>query len=191
MFRNTPYGLIAMNVLSRAENFWKTPEAPASFDEMLRFSAFLSVLPLSGYLFSYTVVGQIWNTWPWIQTTLSVTRGLMCAGLQWMFFATFPLISSLVLDALLSRSASGVDFSSRVLIATYSMTPLLIAGLFVGIPFVGRIAVTLCFATFLYLLYSGYRIHAAQGIIRSAVVASAIAILFALIRQMFVFVIGF
>ncbi len=180
-----------MKVLSLAENFWKTKEAPTSFDEMLRFSALLSILPLSGYLFSYTVVGQIWSTWPWIQTTLPVTRGLMCAGLQWMFFSTFPLISSLVLDAVLNRGSSTVDFGSRVLIATYSMTPLFIAGLFVGVPFVGRIAVTLCFATFLYLLYYGYRIHAAYGVARSAAIATAIAVLFALIRQMFVFVIGF
>jgi len=191
MFRTAQYGLTAMKVLTRAENFWKEPEAPASFDELLRYSALLSILPLSGYLFSYTVVGQIWSTWPWIQTTLSVLRGIMCAGLQWMFFATFPLISSLVLDATLGRRSSGVDFNSRVLIATYSMTPLFIAGLFVGVPFVGRIAVTLCFATFLYLLYFGYRIHAAQGVLRSAVIATAIAGLFALIRQMFVFVIGF
>ena len=191
MLQTAQYGVAGMRVLTRADDFWKAPDAPASFHEMLRFSALLSVLPLSGYLFSYTVIGQIWSVWPWIQTTLPVTRGLMCAGLQWMFFATFPLVSTLLLDPFVSRSASGVDFNARVLIATYSMTPLYVAGLFVGVPFVGRIAVTLCFSTFLYLLYFGYRIYAAQGVLRSGIVAMAVAILFALIRQMFVFVIGF
>lgn len=181
----------ATSVLSKAERFWENPNAPSSTHELLRFSAIMGLLPFSGFLLYYAVFGQIWNWYPFIRTSLPVTRALMCAGLQWVFFLTFPLLSSLLLDLLSSTHHTGSEFNSRVLITTYAMTPLFIASFFVGVPFVNRVVIFLAFSTFVYLLYYGYRLYAHNGIVRSVAMTLVITFLFALIRQMFVFVIGF
>src|SRR5262249_41374430 len=131
------------------------------------------------------------NWFPFVQTSLPVSRALMCAGLQWIFFLTFPLLSSLVLDLFSSTHLSGREFNSRLLITTYSMTPLFTSAFFVGVPFVNQVAVILAMSTFVYLLYFGYRIYAHSGILRSVAMTLTITFLFALIRQIFVFVIGF
>jgi hypothetical protein len=181
----------ATSVLWKAERFWRNPDAPSSPHELLRFSAIMGLLPFSGFLLYYAVFGQIWNWYPFIRTSLPVTRALMCAGLQWIFFLTFPLLSSLVLDLFSSTHHTGPEFNSRLSITTYSMTPLFVASFFVGIPFVSRVVIVLAFSTFVYLLYYGYRLYAGKSIVRSAASTLAITFLFALIRQMFVFVIGF
>jgi hypothetical protein len=181
----------AMRVLDRAEAFWEERiESDDAFD-LMRFTLLMGILPFSGYLFSYTITGKVWSVWPFIQSTLPVTRGLMCAGLQWVFFAVFPILSSLLLEALLGRLKLFPDARSCSVICTFSMTPLFLAALFVGAPFFGRIFAVLGMATFLYLLYFGYRIYLKQSILRSGAMAFAVGALFALIRQMFVFVIGF
>jgi hypothetical protein len=185
----SPYAVTGMNVLTKSEHFWDDVKEPATTYELLRFSFLMGVLPFSGYLFSYTVVGKIWSTFPFIQSTLPVTRALMCAGLQWVFFATFPMLSSLLLDLVSGRRMP--DPHSCAFVSTYSMMPLFVAALFVSVPFVGRILAVLGFSTFLYLVYFGYRIHLKQSVLRSGLITFFLAALFALIRQMFVFVIGF
>jgi len=145
----------------------------------------------AGYLFSYALVGKIWNWIPFIQSTLSTVRALFCAGLQWIFFATFPILSSFILESVFPRLRSASTFISCVVVATYSMTPLFFNALFVSVPFFGRILTVLSMATFVYLLYYGYRIYAKQDVWRSAIFTAALVGLFAIIRQMFVFVIGF
>src|SRR5439155_6117434 len=157
----------ATNVFSRAEKFWQNPDAPSSPHELLRFSAIMGVLPFSGFLLYYAVFGQIWNWYPFIRTSLPVSRALMCAGLQWIFFLTFPLLSSLVLDLFSATHHTGPEFNSRVLITTYSMTPLFVAAFFVGVPFVNRIVIVLALSTFVYLMYFGYRLYAHKIILRS------------------------
>ena len=184
-------GADAMGILDQNEKFWNTVDIPGQPMDLVRFSLFLGLLPFSGYLFSYTITGKVWSVWPFVQSTLSVTRGLMCAGLHWIFFATFPLLSSLLLESLIDRQKPSPNSSAYLLICTYAMVPLFIAALFVGVPFMGRVSAVLGFAAFLYFLYYGYRIYLKQSLVRSAVLTFASGFLFALIRQMFVFVIGF
>lgn len=181
----------ATSVLSKAENFWRNPEAPTSPHELLRYSAIMGLLPFSGFLLYYALIGQIWNWIPFIRTSLPVTRALMCAGLQWVFFLTFPLLSTLALDLFSPTHHTGSEFNSRLIVSTYSMTPLFLASFFVGIPFVSRVLIVLAFSTFVYLLFYGYRLYAHKSIVRSVAATIVITLLFAVIRQMFVFVIGF
>lgn len=182
-------GAHANAILEQSEHFWETVQPPEQTMDLVRFTLFMGILPFAGYLFSYNITGKVWSVWPFIQSTLSVTRGLMCAGLQWIFFATFPLLSSLLLEAITKRdNKSSDDF---LLICTYSMVPLFLAALFVGVPFVGRVSAVLGMAAFLYFLFYGYRIYHRQTVFRSAAYTLAVGFLFALIRQMFVFVIGF
>ncbi|PWT87666.1 MAG: hypothetical protein C5B54_11940 [Acidobacteria bacterium] len=182
------YGMRALNL---SESFWENPDVPTAPFELIRFSTFLGILVFAGYLFSYSVVGRVWNYWPFIQSTLSIVRGIMCAGLQWVFFATFPVLSSLILDSLFVKERPSPWLNSWVVVCTYSATPLFIAALFVGIPFFGRIAAVLGSATFIYLLFYGYRNYCRHSIVRSALLTLLVFLLFAVIRQMFVYVIGF
>jgi hypothetical protein len=115
----------------------------------------------------------------------------MCAGLQWVFFATFPLLSSLILDFLVVREKPSRDLNAWLVVCTYSLTPVAVAALFVGVPFLGRIGTVIGPATFLYLLFHGYQTYCRHTVTRSAVLAGVVFVLFAIIRQMFVFVIGF
>jgi hypothetical protein len=181
----------ATSVISKADNFWENPNVASTPHEMLRYSAIMGILPFSGFLIYYALIGQIWNWYPFVRTSLPVSRAIMCAGLQWVFFLTFPLLSSLVLDFFSSTHHTGPEFNSRVLITTYSMTPLFLAAFFVGVPFVNRVVVVLSLSTFIYLLYYGYRFYAHKSVVRSALMTLLVTFLFALIRQMFVFVIGF
>ena len=185
------YAASGMKILTRAEDFWEHVDAPTSIQELLRYSALLGLLPFAGFLMYYTLFGHIWNWWPFVRTDLPVLRGFMCAGLQWVFFLTFPLLSALLLDVFLPTHHSGPEFHARILITTYAMTPLFIGSLFVGVPFMNQGVVVLAFSTFVYLNYYGYRIYSKKGIIRSAIVTLLTTLLFTLIRQMFVFVIGF
>lgn len=182
--------VISSAVLSRAENFWKTLDASENPHELMRFSAFLGVFPFAGYLFSYTVVGKVWSVFPWIQTTLTVPPALIYAGMQWIFFVTFPALSALILESLISRW-NPPEWNSAMLVTTYSMTPFYFATLFIAVPFVNRVLTVFAVATFLYLHYYGYRLYLGQSIVRSAAMTFAVMILFVLIRQMFVFAIGF
>jgi hypothetical protein len=185
------YSVYGMQILKRAENFWDHLSAPTDIYDLLRFSAMMGIFPFSGYLFNYTIVGRIWSTWPYINTTMTVQRGLMCATLQWIFFVTFPILSSLILDILFRRWRVVTSSNDWTLILTYSMTPLYLAAMFVGIPIAGRMFAVLGMSTFLYLVYFGIRLYLRQNIIRSLTVTFAVLVLFGFVRQVFVYVIGF
>lgn len=180
-----------MQVLRRAENFWERLEVPNDTYELLRFSAVMGIFPFSGYMFNYTIVGRVWSTWPYINTTMTVQRALMCAALQWIFFVTFPILATLMLDRFFQRWRVVKGTNDWTLVLTYSMTPVYLAALFVGIPFVGRITAVLGMSTFLYLVYFAMRLYLKQGIFRSVMITAASMALFAIVRQIFVYVIGF
>lgn len=185
------YSTYGMQVLRRAENFWERLEVPGDTYELLRFSALMGIFPFSGYLFNYTIVGRVWSTWPYITTTMTVQRGLMCAGLQWIFFVMFPILAALVLDRVFQRWRAVNVPNDWMLVLTYSMTPVYLAALFVGIPFIGRITAVLSMSTFLYLVYFALRLYLKQSIFRSVVITAVSMALFAIVRQIFVYVIGF
>jgi hypothetical protein len=184
------YSGLGTRVLSQANRFWENFDLPVSQNDLFRFSLLMGIFPFAGYLISYTLIGKIWNWWPFVRTTLPVTRGLMCAGLQWIFFAVFPLICSFVIDFLLSGRREAPDVNGLQVITTYSMTPLYLASMFVGVPFLNQTIIFLGTATFLYLLYFGFRVYLKQTIWRSLVLTLLVAALFSLIRQMFIYVIG-
>jgi hypothetical protein len=77
------------------------------------------------------------------------------------------------------------------MIAAYAMAPLNLAALFTGALFLSQSATVIGFAMFVYLLFFGYRRHLKFTMMKSAFMTLLVAVLFALIRQMFVFVIGF
>ncbi len=180
----------SMRVLREQEDFWYG-SLPSGVHEKIRYSFALGFFAFAGYLFSYTVRGTIWNVWPFIQTTMDVGSGLVFAGMQWILFGIFPLLSSLILEIVFARSKRPADFEQLLTISTYSMTPLSLASLFVGVPFFDRIFATLGFATFLFFLYYGFRYTLNFTIVRSAGSTLFFFLLFALIRQMFVFAIGY
>jgi len=185
-----PYADTGMNVLSRAEAFWQRLDASTSLEYLLRYTALLSLLPLAGYLVYYTLIGKVWNYYPFIRTTLTVPHALMCAGLQWVFFTTFPTLSSLLLNLLFSKSEANNNFQQWNVITAYAMTPLFLAALFVGVPFINGIVTTLAMAMFVYMQYYGCRIYAQQGMARSVAMTFCVGAVFAFIRQMFIHVIG-
>ena len=182
---------ISLHVLTRAEHFWESMDAPQTPHDLLKFSAFLGLFPFSGYLFSYTIVGKIWSTWPFIQTTLTVPPALIYAGMQWILFFIFPALSALILEFFFARLRPAPHWNSAMVITTYSMVPLCLGVLFISVPFAGRVITVAALATFLYLHYYGYRIYLEQSILRSTAMTLAVTVLFVLIRQMFVFAIGF
>lgn len=184
------YGAIGDKVLKGGERFWDDPGIVAETHELLRFSFFLGLFPFAGYSFYYTVLGRVWNNWPFVNTTLPVLRGLMCAGLQWVFFATFPTISTLILDFLFHKSRPA-DPRRLTVVCTYAMVPMHLAALFVGVLFLNSSMTLLGFSAFVYLLFFGYRRYLNLGIASSVFLTLLVLVLFALIRQMFVFVIGF
>jgi hypothetical protein len=179
-----------MQVMRRREDFWVTFQG-TDLHQLLRYSLFLGFFPFAGYLVNYTIRGTIWNVWPFVQTTLDVGSGLVFAGMQWIFFSMFPVLSSLILDLFSSRSKAEMDFGDAVGICTYSMTPLCLGMLFVGVPYFDRILTTLGFATFLFLLYYGCRTVLRFTMVRSFWTVFLYFFLFAGIRQMFVFAIGY
>ena len=185
------YSVYGMQVLRRAEGFWEQLESPTGTYDLLRFSALMGLFPFAGYLFNYTIVGRIWSTWPYINTTLTVQRGLMCAALQWVFFVTFPILSSITLHRFFRRWNVVGDPNDWTLTLTYSMTPVYLAALFVGIPFAGRMLAVLGMSTFLYLVYFAMRLYLKQSVVRSAVITTAVLVMFGFLRQIFVYVIGF
>ena len=185
-----PIAATVLRVMSQQEKFWNEPET-ADLHNLLRYSFFLGFFPFAGYLFSYTIRGTIWSYWPFIQTTLGVGSGLVFASLQWILFSTFPVVSALMLEFLTSRSKYRLEFNSCALLVTYSFTPLCLSTLFVGIPYVDRIATTFGFATFLYLLYYGFRYFLHFTIVRSTIFAALLLILFVFFRELFVFAIGY
>jgi hypothetical protein len=186
----SPYSDTAMDVLSRAENFWERFEAPSNPYDLVKYSILMGLLPFSGFFFHYAVLGKIWNVWPWVQSILPVLRALMCALLQWIFFATFPILSAMLIEFLF-KWLHPPSLNSCTIVSTYSLTPLCLTSLFVSVPFFNQILPVLSFSTFLYLLFTGYRIYLRQGIAKSAVFTLVTGALFASIRQIFVFVIGF
>lgn len=188
MIRN--YANTGWDILQRNEDFWVRFSAPADPRQLLRFSVCLGLMPFSGYLLYYTTIGKIWSLWPWIQTTMPFLRGLMCALLQWVFFATFPILSSFVLETLFYRHYARNTRSCAVVV-TYSMTPLFLTALFVGVREVNRALPVLALSAFLYLLFYGFRGYMRLGILRSALFTLVTFALFASIRQVFIFVIGY
>lgn len=180
----------SMRVLREQNDFWYG-SIQSGVHELIRFSFALGFFPFAGYLFSYTVRGTIWNVWPFVQTTLDVASGLVFAGMQWILFGIFPVLSSLILQMLFARSKHPVEFEQFLTISTYSMTPLSLAGLSVAVPFLDRIGTTLGFAGFVFFLYYGCRYALNFTIGRSACITFLFVLLFAVIRQMFVFAIGY
>ena len=177
--------------ISGADDFWKSFDAPRSNYALLRYSFFFGFFAYAGYTFSYAVTGRVWNYWPFVQTTLTVQDSMMRALMQWIFFGIFPFLASLLLQLITRRQNDENDWNLNVLIVTYSLTPVPLAALFVGIPFVHRITALLAVSTFLYLTYFGYRTYAGRTILSAAAHTFCVALLFVLIRQVFVYAIGF
>lgn len=184
------YSSFGMKALHGADNFWENPDVSTAPLDLIRYSTMMGFMAFSGYLVSYAAVGHIWNYWPFIRTTLPILRAIFCAGLQWIFFAVFPILSSIVLDFVLVRKRPSNQMNSWLFVCTYSLTPLYIAALFVGIPFIGRLFAVLSLATFAYMLYFGFRTYCRHSFVRSIVITCVVFVLFAFIRQMFVYVIG-
>lgn len=184
------YANTGWDLLRRSEGFWLDFSAPTDTRQLIRFSVCMGLIPFSGYLLYYTTIGKIWSLWPWIQTTMPFLRGLMCAVLQWVFFATFPILSSLILEILFFRHQAR-DIRSCAVVVTYSMTPLFATALFVGVREVNRALPVLALAAFVYFLFSGFRGYMKMGIFRSALSTLVTFMLFASIRQAFIFVIGY
>lgn len=185
------YSSISTHVLSGAEAFWDKPDIPTDTHEMLRFSFFMGLFPFAGFLFHYTVTGRVWNDWPFVNSTLPVLRGLMCAGLQWVLYGIFPTISTILLELILSKRPTPPDPRDLTVVSTYSMVPMHISALFVGTVVLMRTSVVIGFSLFLYLLFFGYRRYLKLSVWRSVLMTFLLISLFGLIRQMFVFVIGF
>ena len=177
-----------MSILEKQEEFWLARKE-YSVHRLLQYSLFLGFFPFAGYLVNYTIRGTIWNIWPFVHTTLDVGSGLVFAGMQWIFFSVFSLLASLFLDMIGMRWK--VQFEHSLGIITYAITPLSLSLLFVGVPYVDRILTTLGFAAFLFLLYYGFRLVLSFTILRSLGTTFGVFVLFALIRQMFVFAIGY
>jgi hypothetical protein len=184
------YSEYATKVMHGAESFWENPDIASGPLELIRYATLMGIMAFSGYLCSYAAIGKIWSFWPFVRTAMPVTRGLFCAGLQWVFFAVFPILSSVILDFIFVRRRNSNEMNAWLFVCTYSLTPMYIAALLVGIPFIGRIAATLCLAVFAYLLYYGYRVYCRHTVQKSLLLTSIVFILFAFIRQMFVYVIG-
>jgi hypothetical protein len=173
------------------EVFWRKK---AEFEDtfvVLRYSFAVSFFVFAGFLFNYTIVGQIWNLWPFEHTTLTVGRAIPCAILQWVLYATFPLTSTFFIDAVVSRKSSHQESKQRLIITAYALTPLCLSLLFVGIPFLDKALVVLGIAMFLYSLFYGYRIVLNQTILRSFFMTMATYAFYEILRNVFVYVIGF
>jgi hypothetical protein len=188
--KSGPIAATALRVLSQQEKFWNDP-GTADLHDLIRYSFFLGFFPFAGYLFFYTIRGTIWNYWPFIQTTLDVGSGVVFGALQWILFSIFPIVGALILEFLTSRSKDRLEFNNCALLVTYSFTPLCLSALFIGVPYIDRIATTFGFATFVYLLYYGFRYFLRFTIARSAFFSAFVLILFAFFRELFVFAIGF
>lgn len=188
--KENPNSGMAMRVLSQQERFWNIPLI-ADLHDLLRYSFFLGFFPFAGYLFSYTIRGTIWNYWPFVQTTLDVGSALVFASLQWILFGIFPVLGALVLEFLTSRLKQKFDFHNVALLITYSLTPLCLSALFMGVPYLDRVLTTFGFATFLYLLYYGFRNFLRFTIVRSLVSMLLVLLVFAFVRELFVFAIGY
>ncbi len=173
------------------EAFWRSKAEFAEPLEILRYSFCISFFVFAGFLFNYTITGQIWNLWPFKHTTLTVGRAIPCAILQWVLYATFPVTSTFFIDAVVSRKSTLQESKQRMIITAYAITPLCVSLLFVGIPFLHRAVVVLGIATFVYSLFFGYRIVLGQTILRSAFMASVTYIFYEALRNVFVYVIGF
>jgi hypothetical protein len=180
----------SLQVLTEQENFWRA-KTQQDVRELLKYSLFLGFFAFSGYLFSYTIRGKVWNVWPFIHTTLDVGSGIVFAALQWILFATFPVLASLLMEMITSRAQERVDFYDALDLITYSLTPLVLSTLFIGVPYVDRILTTMGFATWIFLLYYGFRYSFAFTIARSISMTLIVFALFAMIRELFVFAIGY
>lgn len=173
------------------EIFWRTKTEFAETLEVLRYSFAISFFVFAGFLFNYTITGQIWNLWPFEHTTLTIGRAIPCAILQWILYATFPLISTFFIDVTISRKSSQQESRQRLIITAYALTPLCLSLLFIGAPFLNKAFVTLGIAVFLYSLFYGYRIILNQTILRSFFMTVATYVFYEILRNVFVYVIGF
>ena len=192
---------VVKNIMTFSENvraaivdpeiFWRTKSEFADTLEVLRYSSAISFFVFAGFLFNYTITGQIWNLWPFEHTTLTVGRAIPCAILQWVLYATLPLTSTLFIDATISRKSSHQESRQRLIITAYALTPLCLSLLFIGAPFLNKALVTLGIAVFLYSLFYGYRIILNQTILRSFFMTVATYVFYEILRNVFVYVIGF
>jgi hypothetical protein len=173
------------------EIFWRQKTEFADTLEVLRYSFAISFFVFPGFLFNYTITGQIWKLWPFEHTTLTVGRAIPCAILQWVLYATFPLTSTFFIDAVVFRKLSHQESKQRLIITAYALTPLCLSLLFVGIPFLHKALVVLGIATFLYSLFYGYRIVLNQTILRSFFMTVITYAFYEILRNVFVYVIGF
>lgn len=183
------YTVLSQEIFSAGEAFWERADLTVDSHDLLKFSFFFGFFPFAGYLFYYTVSGHVWNEWPFINTTLPVLRGAMCAGLQWIFFAMFPTVSALILDFVF-RGKFG-DPRALAVVCTYSMVPVYVAALFVGVLFLNEGIIMLGLSAFVYLLFFGHRKFVHLSLSKSILLTVLVVVVFALIRQMIVFVIGF
>jgi hypothetical protein len=186
-----PYSVYAASVLSSPENFWRKMDAAIETDEILRYSFFIGFFGFAGYLFHYTITGQIWNIWPFVHTTLTVGRAIPCAILQWIFLATFPVINTLILETFIFRKTSRELSRSTLTITVYAMTPICFAAFVTGIPFLHKAGIVIGLAAFAYILFFGFRIFMKLTIWQSLIRTGISYVLLEVFRQIFVYVIGF
>ncbi|HSE40744.1 MAG TPA: hypothetical protein VLH08_08265 [Acidobacteriota bacterium] len=171
--------------------FWQQNVEAADSHEALRYSFVVSFFVFAGFLFHYTITGQIWNYYPFEHTTLTVGRAIPCAIVQWMLYATFPAVNTFLMDATIFRKSTLAESKQRLIVVAYALTPLCISWLFVGVPFLHKPTVVLGLAIFAYSLFFGYRILLGYTLLRSAILTGATYVLYEIFRQIVTYLIGF
>ena len=171
--------------------FWEQNLKNEDSFEALRYAFTVSFFVFAGFLFHYTITGKIWNYYPFEHTTLTVGRSIPLAIVQWMFYATFPAASTFIMDATFFRKSSSAESKQRMIVSAYALTPLCVAWLFVGVPFLHKPTIVLGLAIFAYSLFYGYRTILGYTILRSLVLTGATYVLYEVFRNVIVYVIGF
>src|SRR5262245_56445347 len=97
------------------EVFWRDKAEFADALEVMRYSFAISFFVFAGFLFNYTVTGQIWNLWPFEHTVLTIGRAIPCAVLQWILYATFPLSNTFFIDAFVFRKWPHQESKQRLI----------------------------------------------------------------------------
>jgi hypothetical protein len=171
--------------------FWQQNLYNSDPYEALRYSFIVSFFVFAGFLFHYTITGQIWNYYPFEHTTLTVGRAIPCALVQWMFYAIFPSVNTFLMDATFLRKSASTDSKQRLIVAAYALTPLCLSWLFVGVPFLHKPTIVLGLAIFAYSLFYGYRKFLGYTILRSAMLTAVTYVIYEAFRQVIVYIIGF
>jgi hypothetical protein len=171
--------------------FWQQRLQHEDLYEVLRYSFTLPLFVFAGFLFHYTITGQIWNYYPFEHTTLTVGRSIPLAIVQWMYHAAFPAGCTFLLDATFLRKSSLTESKQRMILTAYSLTPVCLAWLFVGVPFLHKPTIVLGLAIFAFSLFYGYRTVLQYTILRSLIFTSATFAIYEIFRNVVVYVIGF